>query len=50
LTLLPLFPLDDFKAALKGRFSGTTLEKNIELADMAAEYTPKSLWQEVENA
>lgn len=50
LTLLPLFPLDDFKKALKGRFTGAVLEKNIALVDMAAEYTPKGLWQEVENA
>lgn len=50
LTLLPLFPLDDFKKALKGRFTGEMLDKNIILADMAADYTPKALWQEVENA
>lgn len=50
LTLLPLFPLEGFKTALKGRFAGKMLEQNIVLADMAAEYTPKALWQEVENA
>ena len=50
LTLQPLFPLDDLKAALTGRFGGAMLEKNIALVDIAADYTPKALWQEVENA
>ncbi len=50
LTLLPLFPLDDFKKALRGKFSGEMLDKNLILADLAADYTPKSLWQEVQNA
>ncbi len=50
LTLLPIFPLGDFKKALKGRFAGAVLENNLALVDMAAEYTPKALWQEVENA
>ena len=50
LTLLPLFPLDDFKKALRGKFSGEILDKNLILADLAADYTPKSLWQEVQNA
>ena len=50
LTLLPLFPLEDFKKALSGRFTGDTLEKNIVLTDMASEFTPSDLWQENEHA
>ncbi len=50
LTLMPMFSVDHLKKALQGRFSGGLLEKNTVLVDMAAEYTPKGLWQEVENA
>lgn len=50
LTADPIFPLDALLAALTTRFSGKTLDANIELVKIAAEYTPKDLWQEVANA
>lgn len=50
LMLTGLLSLDDLKIALKGRFSGEVLAQNLILADMAAKFTPKGLWQEVENA
>lgn len=50
LTLMPLFPLEELKKALRGRFDGDVLKKNILLADMAADFTPSAQWQVVENA
>ena len=50
LTAEPIFPMDELLATLTTRFSGKIHDANIELVKMAAEYTPKDLWQEVTNA
>jgi len=50
LTLMPLFPLDNLRKALRGRFDGDMLKKNIRLAELAVDFTPSTQWQEAENA
>ncbi len=44
LTLTGEFPLDALAAALKKRFHGAVLEKNLALIEHAADAAPKGLW------
>jgi len=45
-----LFPIDSLNAALRDRFSGDMLERNIGLVDQAAKTVERDIWKEPANA
>jgi pyruvate ferredoxin oxidoreductase gamma subunit len=45
-----LFPVDSLAAALRDRFSGDTLERNLELIDSVAADVEPGKWAEAQHA
>ncbi|MBT8409230.1 MAG: 2-oxoacid:acceptor oxidoreductase family protein, partial [Alphaproteobacteria bacterium] len=45
LSLTELFPLDALQKALRGRFTGDILDKNLRLIEIAAGLVEKSAWK-----
>ncbi|MBT8457190.1 MAG: pyruvate oxidoreductase subunit gamma [Rhodobacteraceae bacterium] len=45
-----LFPIDSLNAALRDRFTGDMLERNIGLVDQAAKTVERDIWKEPANA